>query len=422
MTTSSALREIRVIDATQVRAGPKAARWFADMGAEVIKVEAVSRPDGRGARGFGGPPLARPVPQSEQRRVNRLGFDQLHRNKLGLSVNLREPRGVEIFKELASVSDVVMDNFSQGVMERLGLGYGDLREVKPDIIVVAMPAFGNTGPEKSYIGYGWAQEHLSGVSAMTGYIGGPPLRTGTVTPDPLNGVHAAGAVISALIYRARTGRGQFIDLSHWESMISIVGEWFLEYVFNGDVADRIGNRHRVWAPQGCYKCMGDDRWVALTVTSETEWNALAGVVGGAELAEDPSFATAELRQRNHDRLDSIISVWTGERDNVEAMEILQDAGVRAGASLTNTEAITSPQAQARGLVSTLVHPDGVTHPYTNSPWKFSRANPSVRFPAPLLGEHNAYILGELLGVSDEEVSWLEKEEITATLSTAPRSA
>ncbi len=272
------------MDVTQVRAGPKTTRWFADMGAEVIKVESVSRPDGRGARGFGGSMPSRPISENKQRQTNRMGFDQLHRNKKGLSVDLRNSRGVELFRELVSISDVVIDNFSQGVMQRLGLGYAELRRVKPDIIVMVMPAFGDTGPEKRYIGFGWAQEHLSGVSAITGYRGGPPLRTGTVTPDPLNGVHAAGAIMAALIYRARTGKGQFVELSHWESMISIVGEWFLEYVFNGDVAERLGNRHRSWAPQGCYKCKGEDKWVAIAVTSDQEWKALSRAIGMEELS------------------------------------------------------------------------------------------------------------------------------------------
>ena len=241
------LEGLRVLDVTQIRAGPKAARWLADAGAEVIKVESVTRPDGRfrvsSALALAGQAAAgararytRPIPESAQRETNRAGFDVLHRNKMGLSVNLRSEEGVAIFRALAAISDVVLDNFSQGVMDRLGLGYDDLRKVNPAIIVLSMPAFGSDGPDKSYIGFGWAQEHLSGVTSMTGYEGGPPLRTGTVTPDPLNGVHAAGAIMAALLHRARTGEGQYVELSHWESMISLVGDWLMEYSYNGTVA------------------------------------------------------------------------------------------------------------------------------------------------------------------------------------------
>ncbi len=426
------LQGLRVLDVTQIRAGPKAARWMADAGAEVIKVESVKRPDGRfrlgAAAAVTGQVAAgaasartRPIPESEQRKTNRAGFDVLHRNKLALSVDLQDPEGVGIFRSLASLSDVVIDNFSQGVMERLGLGYDDLRQVNPAIIVVSMPAFGSDGPEKRYIGFGWAQEHLSGVTSMTGYAGGPPLRTGTVSPDPLNGVHAAGAIMAALVHRARTGQGQYIELSHWESMISLVGDWLMEYSFNGTTAERIGNRHPAWAPQGCYRCEGEDRWVALTVTRESEWRALCQAMGRPELFDDPRFAGVLERRRNHDVLDAIIEEWTSRRTNYEAMEQLQRAGVPSGAVLNNREALTNPHAEARGLLPWLTHPDGVSHPYINSPWQFSRTPQGVRAPAPILGEHNDYLLGEVLGMPSDELERLESSQVTATFLTPPPS-
>ncbi len=417
----SPLQGIRVLDVTQIRAGPKAARWMADAGAEVIKVESVKRPDGRARGGFGRSTQSRPIPEADQRKTNRTGFEVLHRNKLGLSVDLTDPEGIGIFKSLASLSDVVIDNFSQGVMKRLGLGYDMLREIKPDIIVVSMPAFGEDGPEKQYIGFGWGQEHMSGVTAMTGYAEGPPLRTGTVTPDPLNGVHAAGAIMTALVHRARTGEGQFIELSHWESMIALVGDWLMEYSFNGRTAERIGNRHPAWVPQGCYRCQGDDRWVALSVTCEDEWTALCKAIGRPKLADDPRFADILERRRNHDALDVIIEEWTSQHTHYEAMELLQQAGVPAGAVLDNKEALTSPHAEARGLLPYLTHPDGVSHPYINSPWQFSRIPQGVRTPAPILGEHNNYLLGEVLGMPQEDLQRLESSQVTATFLTPPPS-
>ena len=424
------LEGLRVLDVTQIRAGPKAARWLADAGAEVIKVESVTRPDGRfrgaaamvvaGMAAVGSAArITRPIPESAQRETNRSGFDVLHRNKLGLSVNLRSDEGLAIFRSLAALSDVVIDNFSQGVMERLGLGYGELRKVNPAIIVVSMPAFGSDGPDKRYIGFGWAQEHLSGVTSMTGYQGGPPLRTGTITPDPLNGVHAAGAIMAALLHRARTGEGQYVELSHWESMISLVGDWLMEYSYNGDVAERIGNRHTAWAPQGCYPCGGEDRWVALTVTCEQEWDALCEAIGRPELADDPRFSGVLERRANHDALDEIISQWTRGRSNYDAMAALQRAGVPSGAVLDNREALTNDHARARGVLPTLTHPDGVEHPYINTPWQLSRTPQSVRTPAPILGEHNEWLLGEVLGIPEAERRRLESSQVTATFSTPP---
>jgi crotonobetainyl-CoA:carnitine CoA-transferase CaiB-like acyl-CoA transferase len=415
------LHGVRVLDMTQVRAGPKAGKWLADGGAEVIKVESRQRTDGRGFgrrgsdRGQAVP--AKAVPEAEQRARNREGFEQLHRNKLGLSIDLSKPEGVPLLKRLIALSDVVMDNFSFGVMERLGLGYQELCRVRPDIIMISMPGFGNSGPYRDHVAFGWAQEHMSGITAMTGYAGGPPLKSGTIVADPLNGVHAVAAVLGSLVYRARTGKGQFIDLSHLESLICLVGDAVLDYTINGRVRERMGNRHPVYAPQGVYRCKGDDEWIGLTVTSDAEWRALCGVIGRLDLAGDPRFASNLGRRRDQDSLDPIIEEWTRRHEGYRAMELLQAAGVAAGAVLDQDEALTNPQARSRGFLKVLAHPDGVHHPYIGTPAKFSRTPAGVRTPGPLQGEHNGYLLGELLGMPVEELGRLEASGVTATLST-----
>ncbi len=415
------LHGVRVLDMTQVRAGPKAAKWLADGGAEVIKVESRQRTDGRGFARRGGDRgqsvPAVPVPEAEQRARNRQGFEQLHRNKLGLSIDLSKPEGIPLLKRLIAVSDVVMDNFSFGVMERLGLGYRDLCRVRPDIIMISMPGFGASGPCRDHVAFGWAQEHMAGITAMTGYAGGPPLKTGTIVADPLNGVHAAAAVLGCLVYRARTGKGQFIDLSHLESLICLVGDAVLDYTINGRVRERMGNRHPVYAPQGVYRCRGDDEWISVSVGTDAEWQALCSVIGRLDLAGDPRFASSLGRHRDQDSLDPIIEEWTRQHERYRAMELLQAAGVPAGAVLDQDEALTSPQARSRGFLTVLAHPDGAHHPYINTPAKFSRTPAGVRAPGPLLGEHSRYILGELLGLPPEELLHLEAGGVTATLST-----
>lgn len=420
----SLLWGLRVLDMTQIRAGPKAARWLADAGAEVIKVEARGRADERGfgRRGTGATQSSqdKPITEKEQRERNRLGFEQLNRNKLGFAVDLSYPEGKEIFKRMVSVSDVVMENFSHGVMERLGLGYDELRRHRPDLVMISMPSFGDSGPYRDYVGFGWAQEHMAGITARTGYANGPPQKTGTIVGDPLNGVHAAIAIMTALVGRARTGQGRFIDFSQLESSICLTGEAILDYSVNGQAPQRRGNRDAHLAPQGVYRCLGDDKWISISVTTGEEWQALCDVIQLPALASDARFRNLSERLDNQDVLDSMIEDWTKARDNHQAMEELQAAGIPAAAVLDQDEAFTGVQSKARGFLVELTHPDGVSHPYSRTPARFSKTPANVRTPGPLLGEHNEYLLGMLLGIPGDGRESLESSGVTATLSTGLR--
>ncbi|MDE0719603.1 MAG: CoA transferase [Dehalococcoidia bacterium] len=411
---------IRVLDMTQIRAGPKGSRWLADAGAEVIKLEARGRSDSRGfgRRGSGstaGPIAA--VSETAQREGNRVAFEQLNRNKLGLSIDLSFPEGKKIFKNMVSVCDVVMENFSYGVMDRLGLGYNDLRKYRPDLVMMSMPAYGSSGPYRDYVSFGWAQEHMGGITSRTGYWGGPPQKTGTIVADPLNGVHGAIAVLTALIGRAKTGEGRFIDFSQLESMVPLSGEAILDYSVNGRPPQRNGNRDSHLAPQGVYQCAGEDNWVCISVTTDEEWAALCGVLQSPELAADPRFTNRPGRVENHDALDSAIGRWTMVREKNQAMTELQVAGVPAGAVLDQAEAYRDAQAVSRDFLVELTHPDGVTFPYSRTPARFSKTPAEVRTPGPLLGEHNEYLLGTLLGIPAPERERLESSGVTATLFT-----
>ena len=407
------LEGIRIIDLSMIWAGPHCTRLLGDMGAEVIKVESVTRLD----------PTRGPVRPSNGRRVypggdpgekpyNRSGgFHQLHRNKLGITLNLKTETGVKLFKRLASVSDVVLENFSLGVMSAFGLDYTTLRAERPDIIVVSMPAFGNTGPDKSFVGFGVTIEPMAGVSHLTGYEGAYPMRSGGNHADPVNGLHAASAVLAALWTRRATGKGQFIDFSHLESMASLIGEDMIGYSLSGKFRDRSGNRHATSAPQGCYRCMGDDDWIAISVGSDEEWSILCGLLGRPELAEGELAGNAG-RQHRHDELDAAIGEWTSSWDKHELMELLQAEGITAGAVQRINEASKDPQLEHDGYFQLQRYPgDAGSHLHPGLPFTLSDTPMGFRAPAPDLGQHNWRTLHELLGLPREEFDALERDRV-----------
>ena len=407
------LEGIRIIDLSMIWAGPHCTRLLADMGAEVIKVESVTRLD----------PTRGPVRPRDGRRIypggdpgekpyNRSGgFHQLHRNKLGITLNLKTEEGVSLFKQLASVSDVVIDNFSLGVMKSFGLDYDTLKTERPDIIVISMPAFGNTGPDRSYVGFGVTIEPMAGVSHLTGYEGAYPMRSGGNHADPVNGLHAAGAVLAALWSRRSTGRGQFVDFSHLESMTSLIGEDMIGYSLSGRFRDRTGNRHSSAAPQGCYRCEGDDEWIAISVGSDEQWERLCGLMGRPELAEG-ELAGYAGRRRRHDELDAAINGWTANRNKHELMALLQSEGVAAGAVQQIGEAAKDPQHEHEGYFQLQQYPgDAGSHLHPGLPFTLSDTPMGLRSAAPDLGQHNRRTLVELLGVSQEDFDALERHRV-----------
>ncbi|MBI4498172.1 MAG: CoA transferase [Chloroflexi bacterium] len=412
------LAHLRIIDVSQVWAGPRTTRMLADMGAEVIKVESITRFDfsrgtirpapGQG-RYIGGDPGPDPY-----NRV--IGFHQNNRNKLGITLDLQHPQGVELFKRLVRVSDVVIDNFSYGVMDKFGLGYPVLREVNPGIIMMSMPAFGATGPERHYLSYGVTQEPLSGLLALTGYHDDDtPLPTGAHHGDPINGNHAVGAILAALWQRRRTGQGQFIDFSHLESTIALIGDAVMDYTMNQRVVPRIGNRDPFMAPQGCYRCKGEDKWVVISIDDDDAWQRLCQAMGKPDLAADPRFTTVVGRREHHDALDRMITAWTEQYEHYQVMDLLQQHGIAAGAVLDAKEVTENPHMAARGYFKPLHHPDVGSFNHPGIPYKLSRTQGELRRPAPALGEHNREVYQDLLGLSAEEVAALEAEGLIGTI-------
>jgi crotonobetainyl-CoA:carnitine CoA-transferase CaiB-like acyl-CoA transferase len=416
------LKNYRILDLSRIWAGPYCTKLLADMGAEVIKMESLSVYDSHRGPVQPAPGIAAyPDADPGHEPWNRNGwFNCLHMSKYGITLELTQPAGRQVFEELVSISDVVVENFRQGSLERLGYTYETLRQARPDLIYVSMPAFGNTGPWKGYVAYGIGQEQLSGMAHMTGYRDDGPMKSGINHGDPITGSHAAGVVLAALRYRKRTGHGMFIDVSQQESAVALIGGEVLAYQMTGQEPERRGNRSPYFAPHNTYPTAGEDRWVTIACTTDAEWRWLAETVGGTELAADPRFAAAEDRLQNQDELDRIIARWTTDREMYDIARQLQAAGVPAGPVLRGPDLLEDPHYRERGTFVEVDHPRVGPKHYPGIAWKMSATPGLVRWPAPTLGQHNQQIYSQLLGHSEAEIAQLEQDGVIGTTPTGSR--
>jgi crotonobetainyl-CoA:carnitine CoA-transferase CaiB-like acyl-CoA transferase len=422
--TQLALTGLRILDMTQIAAGPYATLLLGFMGAEIIKVESCSRMDiNRG--------LARPTPETYrmypqgipgERPWNRSAH-HIHRNgnKRSVTLDLARPQGKELFLKLTGLCDALFENYRASVLDRLGLGYAQLSVANPQLVYVKISSQGATGPERDYGSLGSTLEQTAGLASITGYEDGRPLMTNETYPDPVVGILAVGALMAALRRRRQTGKGAFIDLSQREIAAALLGEAVVDYALSGRVAAPIGNAHPLMVPHGVYPCRGNDLWVTIAVGSDAEWRGLCQAIGQPELAEDARFATWPGRRQNQRALDEILTAWTRGRDHYQAMRILQDHGVPAGPVLTAGEVIVDPHLEARGFWDTVDHPEAGTYRQVSTPWRLSKSPRRVTSPAPGLGEHNGYVLGELLGLSAEEMARLQAQGIIGTQPHTPPS-
>ena len=416
------LKNYRVLDLSRIWAGPYCTKLFADMGAEIIKMESLSVYDShRGpvnpAKGIAAYPDGEPGDEP----WNRNGwFNCLHMSKYGVTLELTKDEGRRVFELLVSISDVVIENFRQGSLERLGYTYEELRKHRPDLIYVSMPAFGNTGPWKGYLGYGIGQEQLSGMAHMTGYRGEGPMKSGINHGDPITGSHAAGVLMAALRHRRRTGKGMYIDVSQQESSVALMGPEVLAYQMTGQEPERRGNRSGWYAPANSYRCAGEDRWVTIAVTNQDQWRSLAQAMDADGLADDPRFATQEARRENHDDLDLIISEWTIGLEAYDLTRKLQRLGVPAGPVLRGPDLLQDAHYKDRGTFVTVDHPQVGPKQYPGIPWKMSATPGVVRWPSPTLGQHNREVYGELLGLNGLEIDQLDQTGVIGTKPTGSR--
>ena len=399
------LEGVRIADFCWVWAGPSGTELLSYLGAEVIRIESqdhlcLSR-------------RSTPVPGLPSADVNQsTAYNSLNLGKRSITINLTQQKGIELVKRLVAMSDVVTDNYSGGMMERFGLTYPVLKEIKPDIIALSMSGWGASGPERHYRGYDPNFAALSGLYDLTGYPDGmPSLPGGRGRLDLCTGAALAFCVSAALIHRARTGEGQFIDISEWEVANCVIGDAFMDYFMNQRSPTRMGNRDNVMAPHNCYRCQGDDKWVSIAITTDEEWQAFCQAIGKPEWISDQRFSDAKSRWQNQEELDSLISQWTINYTHYEVTEILQRVGVAAFPSLSREELAHDPHLIERDIFMEVEHPEAGRQTFLAPPWKLSTTPAEITRHSPLLGEDNEYVFCDLLGMPVEEFATLVGEGI-----------
>ena len=416
--TDLPLSGIRVVDLSRVFAMPYAGAYLADLGAEVIKVDCCQAQFVDTTRTLNGP-----YPDNDPGELywERAGtFQTLNRGKRSITLDLRSGDAIGILKQLVSVSDIVLENFTPRVMQRFGLDYANLRAVKPDLIMVSNTGYGHSGPWSNFGAMATALEPTHGTGAFMGYLdpgpdgrlhdGGIPNKMGNSYTDFLASWTAQLAVIASLIHRSRTGKGMWVDLAMYQVGSSFIGEGILDFAFNGRRTRRMGNRDHTMSPHGCYPCLGQDEWVTIAVRDDRDWEAFCQALGQPSLAGDSRFAHPTARHGHQDELDEIISRWTSTQSQYQVMEALQSAGIPAGPVLNAKALLADPQYRARGFFQPADHADETglgRKEYVGRGWSLSESPINPIRPAPMLGEANDYVLSRMLCLNDEEIQRLK---------------
>ena len=405
MSAKLPLQGIRVLDLGWRAVAPVCARMLGWGGAEVIRIESASRHDG--ARQM--PPI---TPGKDGSLNASEWFNNFNCNKMSVSINLGHPEGKELARRLAAMCDVVVENFSAGTIDRMGLGYETLRKRKPDIIMVSHSLTGLTGPWKHVKGHGPMAAAMAGMNYLSGYPDSEPISPGQAFTDyVVNPHHSAFAILAALHHRRKTGRGQYIDLSQYESISLTTGSSFLEYTTLGRVRERTGNRSSYAAPQGVFPCQSipldgkmEDRWCAISIGNDEEWKHLCQEMGRADLADDPRFSTFKIRKKNEAEAEEIIGAWTAGQMAEDVLLRLPGAGVGAGVVQNGKDLLTAdPQMAFSGHYPKVQHAETGESTYDGPPFTLSECPLEVR-PGPLLGEHNDYVFQQLLGLTEDDVN------------------
>ncbi len=396
------LEGVKVADFCWVFVGPQTTKILADCGAEVFKIESRSRLD-----------LWRTLFPFKDNIVgpNRSGnFNQFNTSKHSVTLNLAHPKGLEVAKRLVAWADVVVENFAGGVMARMGLGYEELKKVKPDIIMLSSCMMGQTGPFATQPGFGHMLTSLAGFNQIAGWPDRRPAGLQAYT-DYIAPLFNVFTILAALDYRRRTGKGQYLDMSQYEGGVHFMAPLLLDYNVNRRVANRMGNHSTYAAPHGIYRCRGEDRWCAIAVYTDKEWESFCQVIGNPAWSNDPKFANLLARKENEEELDRLIDEWTTNHSPEEVMSMMQAAGVSAGVLQAAEELLEhDPQLRHRHFFWELDHPEIGKYHALRPPFVLSKASYELR-SAPLLGEHTEYALKEILGMSDEEVAELAIEGV-----------
>ena len=411
------LEGVRIIEMGQLIAIPFAMKMLADMGAQVIRLESVARLESYRSDSVYQNDI------SGEFWNKGANFYEQNRNKLGVTLDLSKPEGLQVLRNLVSIADVFSENFTPRVIKNFGLEYEDLRKIKPDIIMVSSTGYGFYGPWSNFGATGPATEGAAGLAYQTGYLGGGPVMAEIPYTDYTSGEHTVFAVMAALMHRLRTGQGQFVDISQTQATSSTIPEVLMDFSANGRSGHRIGNQDIVMSPHGCYPCRGDDRWITIAVATDEEWQAVCRVLGQNGWAADPRFEDSLSRWKNRDELDALIGTVTSTWDAHELMHALQKDGVAAGAVLDSKDLLFDPHLGQRNFYEVVTHHESTgipPLPYAGRPWKLSKTPAVNNQPAPLMGEHNNLVLSGLLGKTAEEMAELEEAGIIGYGPTNPR--
>lgn len=390
---------LTIADFSWVGVGPLTTKYFADHGATVIRVESATHPDILRVA----PPFAGNV-----QGIDRSGYyANFNSSKLCVSLNLNHPKSRSVVERLVRWADIMTESFSPRGMRKLGLSYEDVRKINPEIIMITMPLFGETGPHDEFYGFGHILQAAVGTNHLGGWPDREPVGATTAYTDFFAYHFSAVAVLAALDYKRRTGKGQHIDMSQFETSTSCLETAILDYTVNGRVQSRAGNAlvvgdSPVTAPHGAYRCKGDDRWCVIAVFTDEEWRRMCEVMGAPALARDERFATVAARIANVDELEALISRWTEGQEAEEVMHRLQAAGVAAGVVQNTADLQGDPQLKHRNHYVRLDHPEMGNCSYDGWAFRLSKTPYEISKAAPLLGEDNDYVYRELLGLSDEE--------------------
>jgi benzylsuccinate CoA-transferase BbsF subunit len=395
------LEGYRIIDFGWAAAAPRATCLLADMGAEVIKVETRKRPD---------PVRFGPDNLTRDPEMDPL-FHSINRNKLGILLNLTTPEGVVLIKQLIGISDVVVENFSPGVMKRFGLDYDSLIKLKTDIIMISFPGVGSEGPLSDVVTYGPSLAGLAGMDSLIGYEGERVLGMQQAYADINAALFGAWAIQVSLLHRERYGEGQRIEVAQIEALLSTMPEPLMEADLNNRIFNSIGNANSMMAVHNNYPCAGEDKWVSIAILSEEEWKRFCRAIGSPEWAQKAEYADHFKRMENRKALDEHIAAWTANKTPQEVMALLQEAGVAATPCEDTEERYFDPHFQEREVIVTVEHPVTGVDFVPKVVCNLSETPGEIRRPAPLLGEHNPYVFGELLGKSEEEIQDLVQREV-----------